>query len=295
VRFRLLIVLATVIATLVLVLAAPASVGPGAPSYVAIGDSLAAGLQPDTDGVDRKSGEGYADVLGDRLQRVYPGLRTLRLSCGGADTRTLVDGGANCQASGEPGQLVRAERFIRDHPETVLVTVNIGDNDVEHCIDTSPPSVDEGCLRQGFATVRRNLPGIARRLKAAAHPRTAVVGVLDYDQFLALWLDGADGRRVARRSLRIIGRLNALMARTYRSAGLLVADAGPRFRTTDLTTQRRLPGHGLVPLAVERICRLTWACSDPPIGHDDHARSAGYHLIARAVLDALARGPLAPG
>ena len=51
----------------------------------------------------------------------------------------------------------------------------------------------------------------------------------------------------------VIGRLNALMARTYRAAGVLVADAGPGFATTDLHVQRSLPGHGRVPLAVERI------------------------------------------
>jgi lysophospholipase L1-like esterase len=278
--------------SLLLALAAPASLGSAPPRYVAIGDSLAAGSQPDASGVDGPSGEGYADVLGRRLKRVYPGLRTHRLSCGGADTRTLVTGGAGCQPRGEPGQLVQAERFMAAHPETVLVTVNIGDNDVERCVDTTPPAIDDACARRGLATVARNLPGIARRLKAAAGRHTAVVGVLDYDQFLALWLDGAAGRRVARRSVALIGRLNALMARIYAATGVLVADAGPRFATTDLRTRRTLPGHGRVPLAVQRICRWTWACSDPPIGHDDHARPAGYHEIAQAVLDALARGPM---
>jgi lysophospholipase L1-like esterase len=286
---RLLTALAAGVATLLLMLVVPSSLGSAPPRYIAIGDSLAAGLQPDSDGVDGPSGHGYAESLGRRLRRVYPGLRTHVLSCGGADTRTLVRGGAGCQPRGEPGQLVQAERFMTDHPETVLVTVNIGDNDVEHCVDTAAPAIDDACVRRGLATVARNLPGIARRLKAAAGPHTAVVGILDYDQFLALWLDGGAGRRVARRSVALIGRLNALMARSYRAAGVLVADAGPSFATTDLRTQRSLPGHGRVPLAVERICRWTWACSDPPIGHDDHARAAGYHVIAQAVLDALAR------
>jgi hypothetical protein len=177
---------------------------------------------------------------------------------------------------------VQAERLLAAHPETVLVTVNIGDNDVERCIGTDPPAIDVRCVRRGEAAVRSNLPGIARRLKSAAGPRTAVVGILDYDQFLALWLDGGEGQVVARRSVHIIGSMNALMARIYRAAGVKVADAGRRFHTSDLAPRR-----GRVPLAVERICRWTWACSEPPIGRDDHARSAGYHQIARAVLDAL--------
>jgi lysophospholipase L1-like esterase len=203
--------------------------------------------------------------------------------------RTLLFGGAACQDDGEPGQLVQAERFLVAHPETVLLTVNIGDNDVEGCIDTRAPAVDAACVRRGMAAIRHNLPVIAQRLKAAAGTHTAVVGILDYDQFLALWLDGRAGRAVARRSVRIIGSLNALMARIYRAAGVQVANAGVRFRTTALGTSATLPGVGRVPLAVERICRWTWACSDPPIGRDDHARPMGYRVIARAVMDALAR------
>ena len=67
-----------------------------------------------------------------------------------------------------------------------------------------------------------------------------------------------------------------------------MADAGDAFAHHDLTTRRTLAGVGPVPLAVERICRWTWACSDPPIGHDDHATPHGYRVIAQAVMEALA-------
>jgi lysophospholipase L1-like esterase len=253
------------------------------PVYLSLGDSLAAGAQPDARGVDHPTGQGYASVVGSRLAKVYPGLQTRRLSCGGARTGSLMTGGAGCQREGEPGQLVQAERIMASEA-VPLVTVNIGDNDVESCLGVNPPSVDTACVSRGRAEVARNLPLIARRLKAAAGPHTAVVGILDYDQFLALYLDGPDGRRVARRSVRIIGSLNALMASIYRRAGVLVADAGPRFATTDLRTHRRG-----IPLAVERICSWTWACSPAPIGHDDHAKPHGYRVIAQAVLDALRR------
>jgi lysophospholipase L1-like esterase len=253
------------------------------PVYVSLGDSLAAGMQPDARGVDNPTDQGYASVLGDRLAKVYPGLRTRRLSCGGARTGTLMTGSAGCQRKSQPGQLLQAERLMAAQ-DVPLVTVNIGDNDVEGCIDFDPPAIDTACVSRGRAEIARNLPHIARRLKAAAGPRTAVVGILDYDQFLALYREGPAGRRVARRSVRIIESMNALMASIYRSAGVLVADAGPRFATTDLKTR----SHG-IPLAVDRICRWTWACSPPPIGHDDHAKPQGYRAIAQAVLDALRR------
>lgn len=251
------------------------------PVYVSLGDSLAAGSQPDANGNDRPTAQGYASVVGKRLAKVYPGLQTQKLSCGGARTGSLMNGGESCRDRNEPSQLVQAERIMA-HRNVPLVTVNIGDNDVESCLHVNPPSIDTACVSRGRAEVGRNLPLIARRLKAAAGPHTAVVGILDYDQFLALYLDGGQGRQVARRSVRIISSMNALMASIYRREGVLIADAGPRFRTTDLRTIR----HG-VPIAVDRICRWTWACSDPPIGNDDHAKPHGYQVIAQTVLDAL--------
>ncbi len=260
-----------------------------APRYLSLGDSLAAGLQPDARGVDHATHEGYADVLGRRLAGAYPRLRTDRLSCGGATTRTLLEGGASCQARDEPGQVVQAERFLAEHPETVLVTVNIGDNDVEGCLRTRPPQIDAACVSRGRAVIRRNLPAIARRLRRAAGSRARVVGILDYDQFLGLWLHGAAGRDVARRSTGVILSLNRLMAGIYRAAGVEVADAGARFSTADMQTPGSLPGVGPVPLAVERICRWTWACAAPPVGPDDHARAEGYRMIAASVLEILAQ------
>ena len=264
----------------------PSAGGPNdAPAYLSLGDSLAAGSQPDEKGEDGPTRQGYADAIGRRLAKVYPGLRTIRLSCGGARTGTLITGGAGCQPKDEPSQLVRAERYLATHDDVPLVTVDIGDNDVEGCISVRPPAVDAACVHEGRERIARNLPEIARRLKAATGPHTQVIGITDYNQFLALWNDGPAGRAVARRSVGIIGSLNTLMRDIYRREGIKVAEAGRRFASEDLTTLRTVPGLGRVPLAVERICRWTWACSDPPIGHDDHAKPAGYGVIAQTVLD----------
>jgi lysophospholipase L1-like esterase len=282
---------ATVPAVALALLAAPATADSDLPPvYLSLGDSLAAGSQPDASGHDRPTGEGYADVLGARLQKVYPGLRTIKLSCGGTRTRTILEGGSSCQEEDEPGQVLQAERYLARHPEVVLVTVDVGDNDVESCLDVHPPAIDAGCIHRGRTAIGRNLPQIAKRLRAAAGPTTPVVGITDYDQFLALWLDGPEGRAAARRAVRIIRSLNVLMASVYRSHGVLVAEASRDFASGDLRRRGRLPGYGRVPLAVERICRWTWACSAPPIGHDDHAKPQGYRVIAQAVLDALRAG-----
>lgn len=265
--------------------AAPAASGP--PLYISLGDSLAAGWQPDANGRDRATRQGYVDVVARSLARSHPGLQIQRMSCGGATTGTLLSGGAGCQPRGERSQVERAEEALRANPNTVLVTVNIGDNDIEMCIDGNTGAVDTACMRHGEATLERTLPQIAARLRAAAAPSARIVGLVDYDQFLSLWLQGAKGRAAARRSLGTISALNRTIARIYQQAGIEVADASARFATADLAHTRRLRGYGRVPLAVYNICTLTWACSAPPVGHDDHARPAGYRQIALAILDVL--------
>jgi lysophospholipase L1-like esterase len=266
----LVVVAAAVVALVVRAVADQPRQQPHPAVYLALGDSLAAGDQPDAHGIDHPTTAGYANVLARRL-----GLRLVNLSCGGATTGTLLRGGGSCERGG-PGQLALAEAYAAQNPgEVALITVNVGDNDVERCVHFNPPGVDVPCVARGRQSIGRNLPQIAQRLRAAAGPDALVVGIADYDQYLALWNDPGPGHALAVRSLHIVTSMNQLMARIYTAAGLLVADAGRRFATGD------------PPVAVRRICRWTWACSGPPIGHDDHANAAGYAQIAGAVEDAL--------
>lgn len=263
-----------------------AATSPPRATYLSLGDSLAAGFEPDAHGRDRPTAQGYADVLGRRLRRVHPNLRTIKHSCGGGTTTTLLHG-RGCPTAGTGSQVEQAERLAGEDAHVVLITVNIGDNDVEGCLHADGRGIDAACVRAGRTSIRRNLPVIIGRLRAAA-PGAALVGIVDYDQFLAWWLHGARGRDLARRSVRVIGDLNALVAGIYRSAGVRVADVSEEFSTNDLTTRVRAPGLGVVPRAVARICAWTWACTPGPAGFDDHANAKGYRVIAQAVLEALA-------
>jgi lysophospholipase L1-like esterase len=255
-----------------------------APLYISLGDSLAAGWQPDANGHDRATKQGYVDIVARSLARSHPGLQLARMSCGGATTGTLLNGSAGCPPRGERSQVERAEDALRGNPGTVLVTLNIGDNDIERCIDGNSGTVDQACMKHGEAVLEKTLPQIATRLRAAASSSTRIIGLVDYDQFLSLWLEGAKGRAAAKRSLGIIRSLNQAITRIYNQAGIEVADAGPRFATEDMTHTRWLRGYGRVPLAVYDICTYTWACSPDPIGHDDHARPSGYRQLALAIL-----------
>jgi lysophospholipase L1-like esterase len=239
-------------------------------------------VQPDSRGHDRTTRDGYSDAIARRLRPRIPGLELIKLGCARGETsRTLRRGGRCRYAAGS--QLREATTFLRaHHGHVALVTVNIGDNDVEGCIDAA--GVDRPCVAAGMAAVKSNLPPIASALRSSAGAGVPVVGVADYDQFLALWLRGPGGRAVAQQSVSVIRQLNTAIDRAFLDAGLAAADLSKRFATSDLRHLTTLKGRGRVPRGVQRICVWTWACSPQPIGFDDHANTTGYSVIAAGVL-----------
>src|SRR5947199_2225506 len=61
--------------------------------YLALGDSLAQGVQPDASGASVRTGHGYADQLYAALRRGQPGLRLVKLGCPSETTATMIHGG----------------------------------------------------------------------------------------------------------------------------------------------------------------------------------------------------------
>ena len=111
------------ILTSAVTLTAPALAAPGksaahAPHYyVALGDSLSVGVQPDATGVNRGSDEGYPDQLHALLRTTVPRLRLVKLGCSGETTLTMMDGGVCRYPKGS--QLAEAVAFLahdRDVP-----------------------------------------------------------------------------------------------------------------------------------------------------------------------------------
>ena len=254
--------------------------------YLALGDSLSIGVQPDSSGHSRATSSGYVDSVARRLRKSQPDLQTVKLGCSGETARSMLYGGHCSYSAGS--QLAQAEHLLRLYRgRVVAVTVNIGDNDVEGCL--ADERIDRGCLRTRMKRLRPRLAKVAQRLRAAAGPDLHVVGLADYDQFLESWLHGSAGRRFARRSVPVITTLNHAMDRAYRANGITAADAGGAFAMHDFKHRVRLSGHRRVPRAVARICAWTWACSDPPVGFNDHANSTGYRVLGRVVRRALRR------
>lgn len=252
--------------------------------YVALGDSLAQGWQPGADGRSHATDRGYVDDVSRYLSRHENNLVTVKLGCGGETTATMTRGGICSYPAGS--ELAEAEHVLHAHRGSVAaVTVNIGDNDVESCL--AGGTVNAACVDRQMTAIRARVPAIAARLRAAAGPRVRIVGLTDYDQFLAYWLRGTAGRRFARSSVGVVTRLNTTVDAIYRRAGIRVADAGPAFATGDFNDRDSVPGHGVLPRAVARICSWTWACSRPPVGFNDHANDAGYRILGGVVVAAL--------
>ncbi|MFC1415171.1 SGNH/GDSL hydrolase family protein [Streptacidiphilus cavernicola] len=248
--------------------------------YVSLGDSLAAGYQPDS---NTNTSKAYTDQLYAKLKKQDPRLVHIKLGCSGETTGTLINGGI-CSYPGATSQLDAAVKFLRAHRgEVRYVTLDIGANNVDGCLTGG--TIDQACTTAGVATVATQLPQIARALHRAGGDAPRYVGMNYYDPFLAVWLTGAPGQALARQSVQLSTVLNGVIDQGLRHDGFAVADVSKAFSTDDFTDQVTLPGLGAVPLNVARICAWTWECTPY---QNIHANTAGYGEIATVFAQTLA-------
>ncbi len=247
--------------------------------YLALGDSLARGAQPNTTGATVPTNKGYANDLRAIEKTKYSGLTLQQLGCLGETTTTMMKGGICTYTAGS--QLKQAVQFLQAHQGHIaFVTIDIGANDVDNCIVNGV--VDLQCVAAGEASIQKNVPKIAAQLRKAAGPDVPLIGMTYYDPFLAAWLEGPPGQTLAGESQALAKAVNRLISNGYRSAKFRVANVAQTFLTakpfTVVTTLNGIPG---VPVAVANICNLTWMCAPPPQGPNIHANVAGYSAIAQ--------------
>jgi lysophospholipase L1-like esterase len=252
--------------------------------YLALGDSLSQGVQPDAAGVSVETAQGYPNLVYAQLRRGHPGLRLVQLGCPGETTRTMVDGGI-CHYPGG-SQLAAAVAFLRaQRGHVLLITIDIGANDPEGCGKEPDLAKLASCVGQVPGTATR-LAAILGSLRDAAGPGVRIAGMNYYLPALAEWRDGTVGHAVARVSETLAIAFNALLDDVYAQAGAGVADVFGAFDTTDFGDPVMVPGIGSLPRNVARICEWTWECAPPPRGPNQHANPAGYRVIANAFLNA---------
>ena len=262
------------------VLRVPAK-APPASYYLALGDSLARGVQPNAAGLSVETPDGYPDWVYAALHPGRPGLRLVKLGCPGETTVSMIGGGI-CRYQ-EGSQLAAAVAFLQAHRGRVLlVTLDIGANDPESCGGEPGLTQLAGCAVKDIPAAVSHLGTIVTRLKTAAGPGVRIVGMNYYLPALAEWRSGLPGHLVAWTAEKLAAAYNTMLGRVYAQAGVRVANVFGAFQTADFTR----PAGTNVPRNVTRLCQWTWQCAAPPRGPNQHANQAGYQVIARTFLHA---------
>ncbi len=255
---------------------------PPASYYLALGDSLSQGVQPDAAGASVRTPDGYASQLYAVLRKHDPGLRLIDLGCPGETTATMIHGGI-CSYGGR-SQLAAAVSFLHAHRGHVsLITVDIGANDPNLCI-THPSLIKVmPCLGKSAMRTSANLTTIMTKLRPAAG-HTRIIGMNYYLPELAEWRNGFIGETLARVAVVAAVSYNNVLTGVYQQSGARIANVFAAFHTAAFATEVTVPGYGKLPRNVAAICQWTWQCAAPPRGPNQHANKAGYAVIARAFL-----------
>jgi lysophospholipase L1-like esterase len=256
--------------------------------YLALGDSLSQGQQPNLQGVTSNTNEGYTDDLYQtELTRIH-NLQLVKLGCGGETTQSMITGKGNthaaynhCHPAGG-SQLAAAVKFLKAHHakgEVPLITIDIGANDVDNCA-TDPDPV--ACAGTGTNEIATDVPKILAAIKKAAPKGTTLVGMNLYDPVLGGYFApaGSTANGLATLSVALVKNINDKLATADSAAGFKTADVATAFDTyIPFTTTVPWQGNQ-IPVAVATVCAWTWACSTPPSGPNIHANKNGYLEIA---------------
>lgn len=268
------------VAALVAGLAAPSAVAASSrhADYLALGDSLAFGYSPYLSPTKPAKFVGYpntvAAVLREHLTNAScPGETSSHfISLAGADHGCgawRFGYGAPLHAAYTTSQLDFADAFLKAHPATRLITLDMGANDVgalrDGCMTTADPVT---CIVTGMptmlATLSANLDTIYSHLRNLDGYEGKIVGLTFYSP------DYSDQLTTG-----AIIQVNQVLADRTLAWGGIVADG---FRTFEVVSSRV----GGDTCAAGLRIRLV-----PPPGCDDHPSVIGRILLAGTIVHAL--------
>lgn len=239
--------------------ASPRVIGPKQ-FYLALGDSLSFGFQPNLD-----FNHGYADDFFSNLQ--LHGTRHIAdMGCNGETTSTMINGLCPLPLLRKfpyvGPQLLAAVTFLRLHPGQVSpVTLDIGANDVDTDINFSTCQISSKATSD-VATMDSNLTQIILPQLVAA---MTVNGKMTGDLLMMDYYDPFQNH--CPNSVPFTEQLNQHLA----------ADASGFATLVDTFTPF---GGPTVPNP--NLCTFTWICSNFPPLLGIHATTTGYRVIANA-------------
>jgi lysophospholipase L1-like esterase len=266
--------------------ASPATGPAGADNmyYVSLGDSYSVGYQPNMGAT-----VGYTGYVAQKTH-----LTLVNFGCAGA-TATSIIRTVSCPitlpntAGAVPyphrTQAAAAEAFLAAHRGHIgLITVSIGGNDVTGCATTSRLIP---CVGKAVVGVALNVIRLARALRAAAGPNVPLIGLTYPDVVLGTYVYPSQPPTPAHVALAkdsVLGfkyLLNPALSRAYAFGhGVLVDVTKATGAYTPLTTTTTLAPYGSVPVAVAKVCTLTWSCQLGNI----HATTQGYDVIGQLIV-----------
>jgi lysophospholipase L1-like esterase len=233
-----------------------AIVGPKA-FYMAIGDSLAFGYQPDLNWDD-----GYSNYLFSNLQS--HGVKDYdNLACPGETAATMINGGCPFSLLRKfpyvGPQLAAAVKYLQGHAGQVSpVTLDIGANDLSPDLNISTCSINAN-WETDLAKVDHNLTTVILPQLVAA---MTVNGHMTGDLLLMNYYDPY--QNVCANTVPFIQEINAHLAADAQGFATIVNVFTP---------------FGGATTPNPNICNYTWMCT---IFKDIHAKDAGYSVMAAA-------------
>jgi lysophospholipase L1-like esterase len=228
--------------------------------YLALGDSIAYGFQPNKPNAATPSAfdTGYVDLFAARLRKLSPKLQVVNYGCPGESTVTFTRGRCPTLAEGvklhdafRGSQLKAALSFLRAHRGQVSpITLTLWGNDL------LPLSQKGKRAPSAIASFASRFRSILQQLRVAAPTAEIIV--------TGAWNPEADRLEQAQPLYRL---LDAAIARVA---------AASRARVANMIAAFNPPGN--VRTRKARLCKLTFFCSKG----DPHPTDAGYRVMANA-------------
>lgn len=259
--------------------------------YVSVGDSYAAGWQATGRGEGHTTRNGFAYQLTSEAPDKGYDLTLQNFGCGGATTTSILQSVGCPQVALGPGatpyphqtQAAAAIAFIKAHPGRIgLITVSIGGNDVTKCGSAANAVT---CVAGAINSVKTNVTKLVTELRDAAGPDVPIRGITYPDVILGEWLSGRSGQQLASLSVTAFKSLiNPALSAAYASVGGKLVDVTAATGAyTPLSQTTTLAPYGTIPVAVAKVCRLTYYCQYKDI----HPHTNGYKIIADLLLKSL--------